>query len=127
MLTLMLEGGFAMWFILLFGLVALGAAGSFAVRGDARSLGFVKGMTQATLYATLVGIATDIGAVGHHVGEMMAGTFKLPPGNEALTPASATLIGVGESMAPAIVGFALLTITVLFTAIGERRVDLRAA
>lgn len=123
MLTLMREGGFATWVVMLLGLITLAAAGSFAIRAERRSIGFIEWMSRATLYATLVGLAANFGAVGHHVSGMMLGSWKLPPGNEGLTPASAVLMGIGESMAPAILGFALLAMSALLTAIGHRRMD----
>ena len=123
MLTLMREGGFSTWVVMLLGLITLATAGAFSIRADRRSLGFIEWMNRATLYATLVGLVANIGAVGHHVSGMMLGSWKLPPGNEGLTPASALLMGIGESMAPALIGFALLSMSALLTAIGHRRMD----
>jgi hypothetical protein len=111
---------------MILGLVTLSAAAWFAVRGERRSLGFIQWMCRATLYATLVGFASNFGAVGHHVSGMMTGEWKLPPGNEGVTPTVALLMGFGESMAPGIIGFALLSMASLLTAIGHRRMDAKS-
>jgi hypothetical protein len=126
MLTLIREGGFSMWIILLLGVVTLVAAGVYAMRGDRHATGFIEWMNRATLYSTLVGVVSDLAAVGHHVSGMMSGEWKPPPGNDGLTPTIAMLMGFGESMAPAIVGFAILSMSALLTAIGHRRMAARA-
>src|SRR5207249_1717062 len=67
MLDLMRNGGFPMWIILLFGLLALGSAARYALRPDAQRVGFIKAMGRATLFATLAGTAADLGAVFIHL------------------------------------------------------------
>ena len=56
------SGGLPMLFILVFGLIGLGAAFYFALRAERRTLGFVKSMAAATLFATLATSCADVGA-----------------------------------------------------------------
>jgi hypothetical protein len=112
MLNLIREGGFVMVFVLGFGLTALVSAVLFSARPAARKLPFVRGMSHATLFAILSGICADLAAVGHAI-----------PGRFADDPKwyYAMILGFGESMAPGIIGFTLLSLVWLVSAVGERR------
>ena len=112
MWKLIQEGGFAMLFVLGFGLTALVSAVLFAVRPARRKLPFLRGMSYATLFAILSGICADLAAVGHAI-----------PGRFAEDPKwyFALILGFGESMAPGIIGFTLLSLVWLVSAVGERR------
>jgi hypothetical protein len=112
MLLFFREGGFSMYFVVGFGLTALVAAVLFAVRPAQRKLPFLRGMSRATLYAILSGLCANLAAVGHHVPERFA---QDPQWYFAL------ILGVGESMAPGILGFTLLALTGLVGAVGARR------
>lgn len=115
MMTLIREGGFPMWFILVFGLVALGHAAWFAARPDPRRLAFVKGMALTTLLATVVALAADLAAVFHTVPERFADDPKWH---------FAMLQGFAESMAPIIVGGTFLVLVSLLCTVGARRMPL---
>jgi hypothetical protein len=112
MLKLIQEGGFAMLFVLGFGLIALVAAILFAARPAQRKLPFVRGMSYATLFAILSGICADLATVAHAI-----------PGQFAEDPKwyFAMILGFGESLAPGILGFTLLSLVWLVSAVGERR------
>ncbi|HEY3359443.1 MAG TPA: hypothetical protein VGQ83_39700 [Polyangia bacterium] len=112
MLTLFREGGFPMIFVLLFGLITLVAAILFAVRPARRKLAFIRGMGVATLFAVLSGICADLGAVFHKVPANFGDRPDWP---------LIVVVGLGESMAPGIMGFTLLSLTALIAAIGARR------
>jgi hypothetical protein len=112
MLMLIREGGFVMVFVLGFGLTALVAAVLFAVRPAQRKLPFVRGMSSATVFAVLSGICADFGATAHHLMERYA---QDPQWYFAL------IMGLGESMAPGIIGFSLLSLVWLVSSMGERR------
>ncbi len=111
----MRNGGVPMWFILLFGMAALGSSFHFALRADKKTLGFIRGMSHATLWATLAATAADLGAVctylTRHYGE--------PSWTQALVE------GLGESTSPAIMGFSLLALVSMLRAVGQRRLDAR--
>jgi hypothetical protein len=109
-------GGFAMWFVMLFSIITLGAAISFFVRGDLKKLALVRAMTLATMFAILTGVLANILAVARHVAADEA-LMKSPELGGIL------VIGVGESITPAILGFAALVITWLVVAAGTRRVQ----
>lgn len=112
MLNLIREGGVVMLFVIGFGLVALVAAILFAVRPAQRKLPFIRGMSHATLFAILSGICADLAKVAHAI-----------PGQFAKEPDwyFALILGVGESLAPGIMGFTLLSLVWLVAAVGERR------
>jgi hypothetical protein len=112
MLNLIREGGFVMVFVIGFGLTALVAAILFAVRPAQRKLPFVRGMSMATLFAVLSGICADLAAVAHAIPKQFADDPKWY---------LVTILGFGESMAPGILGFTLLSLVWLVSAVGERR------
>jgi hypothetical protein len=125
MLTLMRNGGVPMWFILLFGLMALGAAGYFAVRTERKTYAFIKWMSVATAMAVVSGTAADIGATCFAVSSVVMGKPH-PSGFPASAWPAMLLEGIAESMSPVIMGASLLGLTALLTAIGRRRLDARA-
>ena len=112
MMYLMTAGGGVMWIILLFGIVLLAAAILFARRPDEGKLGFIRGMSIATVFAILSGVASDIAATFHHV-------VNVPEFRAELV--DSVLTGLSESMSPAILGFSILGVAWLITAVGVRR------
>jgi hypothetical protein len=122
MMTLFVEGGWPMWFTVLFGLVSLGVAARYARSGSRRDLGFVTGMSLATLFSIFNGVAADLSTVGHQVN---AHWDRISNGDNSVQ----LLIriygqGFAESMSPAIFGFTLLSLTWLIAAVGlARRAD----
>jgi len=122
MLTLIRNGGLPMVFILLFGLSALGAAFYFAVRAERRTLGFVEAMGRATLFATLAATAADVGATLNAVARAWDAA---PPGAGPATGARLLVEGFAESTSPGILGFSMLALVAMLTAVGRRRLDER--
>jgi hypothetical protein len=119
MITLMRNGGGPMIFILLFGLVGLATAFWFAVRPSERHVGFIKWMSRATMWSVLCGFSADLAAVFYNT---------TTDDYDAMPPALFVRIvvhGLAESMSPGIVGFALLSLTALVAAVGQRRLDAR--
>jgi hypothetical protein len=53
-------GGWPMWFVLLFGVLAVGAAARFALRGEHQLGPFVRWMTLTTLTSSLFGFLTGM-------------------------------------------------------------------
>jgi hypothetical protein len=122
MWTLIRNGGvIPMMFILVFGLLGLAASFYFAVRAERRSLGFIKSMMQAVLFATLAATAADLGATlyaaTHAWGE---------PGDGPMQAAHMIIEGFAESTSPGILGFSFLAVTAMLTAVGRRRLDERS-
>jgi hypothetical protein len=120
MLTLFRDGGWSMFIILAFGLAALLTAASHAIRPDPVREGFLQWMSRALFWAVLCGITSDLATLCHYAAQDSGAQ------GEALTSdmrARIALQGFGESMSPAIMGFAFLALIALLTAVGRRRID----
>jgi hypothetical protein len=113
MWNLLREGGGPMSFVVVFGVLTLGAAAVFAWRGDRRRVGFIAWMGVATVLSVGGGVAADLAAVGHHGLETCAA--------HQLEPTACLLLGFAESMAPAIAGLTLLSLAAMLTAVGMSR------
>jgi hypothetical protein len=114
MLTLFVEGGFPMWFLLAFGLATLVFAARFALAPARRALRTTFALASGTALATLTAMCADVAAVGHGA----PGYLKTHP---ETTLVDALLQGVAESMSPCIVGFAMLSLAALIVALGYQR------
>jgi hypothetical protein len=112
------EGGFPMWFVVTFGLVALATALVFAIRPRREQEGFIIGMSHATLFSVLAGVAADFSAVSHAIE-----SHRFPDSQTPLI----LIEGFGESMSPCIFGFPMLSLVWLMVAVGRRRLDARDA
>ena len=113
MLELLREGGGPMLFVVIFGGLTFAAAAAFAARGDRRRLGFITAMGLATALSIAAGICSDLAAVGHHGLSRCAA--------RSIEPAACLLVGMAEAMAPGIVGFTLLSLAGMLTAVGLSR------
>jgi|GEM_PF-649879 len=124
MWTLIRNGGVVpMLFIVGASAGALLAAFYFAVRGDRRTLGFVVWMSAAVLFATLSATCADVGATLYTSADVYAtGQFR----GERAVPANILVQGLAESTSPGILGFSVLAVTALLTAVGKRRLDERS-
>ena len=114
MITLFMEGGFPMWFLLVFGLGTLGFAGRFAWAPLRRTLRVTLALGAATSFTTFTGVASAFAAVGHHAA-------KYHQAHPELTFAHVLALGAAESLAPAILGFTVLSLTGLLVALGFHR------
>jgi hypothetical protein len=115
MLTLIRDGGWSMFVILAFGLAALLTAASYAIRPDPAREGFLQWMSRAVLWAVLCGLASNFATVCAVLAH-----------DETLSTEMQRRIlfeGSAESLSPAIMGFALLALVALLTAVGRRRID----
>jgi hypothetical protein len=113
MRTVFIEGGWSMFVVVVFGLISLATAAFYAARPDAKHEGFLRWMSWATFWAIMVGFCTDFSATFHAAARI-----------EDLNTRSRIVIeGSGESLSPGILGFALLALTALLTAVGRRRLD----
>jgi hypothetical protein len=107
------EGGWGMWAILVFGLVAIGAAIRFAARPARQQMGFLGAMSLTTVLATLNATWTDFGAV-----------FAALSDEKRIADAQMTRImweGFKECTRPGAFGLGLLTIVSLLFAVGLLR------
>src|SRR5258708_7720149 len=121
MWTIFREGGFPMWFVLLFGFGGLVTAFVYAVRPDAKREGFIRWMIAATIFATLSGTFAAVGQVMHYLVRSYDELGQTGERTKVL------FLGLGESMSAGILGFALVGLTALMCAVGKRRLDARAA
>lgn len=107
-------GGFPMIFVLVFGLVALAAAARFAWRPEAGRLGHIAALCVSVLFASLAGVAAAVLAV----------SVKVPANPEWANSPDLPLIllvGLGEALTPAVLGFSFVAVVALVTAVGLRR------
>ena len=114
MWTLIIEGGYPMWFLLLFGLAGLAAAIRYAQRPTRSGLHFVAGLAATTLMSICTGTAADLAAVGHKAPDYLRA-------HPNMSLAEVTLVGFGESLSPAVLGFSLLTMIALVVSFGLLR------
>lgn len=113
MMNLMRLGGYSMWIVLLFGIILLVATILFVRRPEEGKLGFIRGMTVANIFAILSGIAGNLAATFNHAGfQTEANTVEA---------AASAMVGFSESLSPASLGFSVLAIAWLITAVGIRR------
>lgn len=110
----LLAGGLPGLVILVFGLVALAAAGRFAMAPDLVRLGHVAALCVGLFFASLAGVAACLAAVAVNVP---AHPEWYADGDLALV----VLAGVGESMMPAILGFSTIAAVALVSAVGLRK------
>jgi len=105
-------GGFGSYQVALFGLIVLATAVWFAIKRDERQLPFLRTMTFATLLSITFAVVSDVATVCYSVPRYFANKDEWPAG---------VLIGLFESLTPAVLGFGLLSIAWFITAIGVRR------
>jgi hypothetical protein len=107
-------GGWGMWFVLAFGLVTLAQAIGFCRRPDARRATALEAFSRATRYAVIATVSLDLATVGSKVPSML---------EWANSPKIHLIVmeGIAESLAPAILGCALLSFVWMIAAVGHRR------
>jgi hypothetical protein len=110
---LIVAGGFPSLVIMVFGLIAIAAAVGFAVKPEVRKLPYLGALCAAVLCSVFSGVAIDLIAVSKYFeqkGAELGDSFG-----------QVLIIGVGESLAPVVLGFSVLAIVALVSAIGFRR------
>jgi len=117
MLTLFREGGFPMWFLLVFGGLLLVTSARFALRPDPPRLRLSLAVSAATLFTMFTAICAALATVGHQAPAYLAR-------HPEMTLASVLLQGIAESLSPAILGCTVLTLAALFIALGCYRESL---
>jgi hypothetical protein len=114
MATLVREGGFPVFFLLAFGLLAMAFAVRFATAPTQRAFRTTVALSAATLLTSFNGIFAALSAVAHHAPQYL----KLHPESSL---SEVVLLGFGESMSPGILGFTLLSLIALIVALGVYR------
>ena len=123
MLTLLRNGGYPpMLFILITGLIGIGAAFYFAIKAKRTSLGFIKRMAFATLFGTLAASCADVGATLFAVEKTIG---KSESADNVVHAGHILIEGLAESTSPGILGFSFLALTFMLVAVGQRRLDAR--
>jgi hypothetical protein len=113
MLEFFIEGGWAMWPILIFGMVMVGAAVRFAQRPELGQLRFIKAMGLTTGMATVHATWLDVGSVFRFLEE---------PSRAPDAEFHRILVtGLKESTRPGSLGALLLMLGCLFVAVGLLR------
>jgi hypothetical protein len=106
------SGGWSMWFILLFGVIAVSAAGRFAFRGVLALERFSRQMIASTLFASGFGFVMGMIMVSRYIVERTTTTDQR----------FAILIeGTGEASSNLAMGFLLSALASLLLSIGQRR------
>jgi hypothetical protein len=111
---LMVEGGWGMWFVLAFGVITLVAAIGYALRPERRRAAAVRAFSRSLLFASISVVSLDLATVGARV-------VANPDWAHSPDLHLILLEGVSESLAPATLGFTLLSLVWLLVALGERR------
>jgi len=101
-------------FVLVLGLMALGAGISHAARPRERKLATFRPLSVATVFACVSATFAGLGATFKHAADAPSDTSV-----EALFQSTAA--GLAEAMVPALVGFALLAVAWLIITVGLRR------
>jgi hypothetical protein len=114
MMEFLKAGGFAIWYVLALSLSLLAICAHFAYRPRAKQLALVRGLTWALVFGIASAVATNVLAV-----------FSKVPNNEewAHSPDMPliVMVGLGEAITPAVLGFTFLSLSWLLVAFGMRR------
>lgn len=106
------DGGFGMYPILILGGLTLLVAGYYGARTDPKVRAVLRAMTRSLAYFTCAATVLDVAAVL---------TFVTRSDGPVLDDrAGVVLLGLRESLHPAILGFAILAVAHLLAAAGER-------
>lgn len=108
------EGGFAMFFLLAFGVATLAAATAYAWRLTRVTFRVTVALALATTSTTLSGICVDLAAVGHGAPAYVAH-------HPGVSLVEALLQGLAESLAPGVLGFTFVALAALIATLGLYR------
>jgi hypothetical protein len=108
------DGGWMMWFIFIFGLLGLSAAGRFAWRGEHQLVAFIRSMAITILAA---------GSLGFFVGMTAVLTYVVyqAKADERLV---ILLLGTKEALSNVTASLIFFVLLCLLTAVGHRRFPL---
>jgi hypothetical protein len=107
-------GGFPMFVVLFLGLAALIAAGLFAFRPDEGRVGTIRALSTSTGFSVLAAVAADLATVCYTVASN-------PEFSKSDELHLIVLMGIAESLTPAIMGCTMLALVWMMVAVGHRR------
>jgi len=107
------SGSFHVAVTLLFSVITLGLAISFAVRPADKKLQILRPMSWATLFSILAAIAAGFGATALHASPAQGG--------RQTDIANQIMRGLAEAMVPPVLGFVLLALSWMLVSVGLRR------
>lgn len=114
MLNLFRAGGAPMFFVVIFGLLALISSGLFVYRPAEHKRRTLAALDRAVLYSALAGLVAGLAAVGYHVPENPA--WAKSPDLPLIV-----MTGIAESLSAPIFGFTFLALSAMLQAAGLRR------
>ena len=100
--------------ILVLGLVSVGVSVSFLLKPTEVKLGFIRPLSIATTYASIVGFVTGLAVTLTNI------SWELKDGGSSGSSAI-FLSGISEALISAIIGFSLLTVAWIAVALGMRK------
>jgi hypothetical protein len=100
--------------ILVLGLVTVGVSISFLLKPSEAKLGFIRPLSVATTYASVVGFITGLALT------LMRISWELHGGN-SFNNTALFLGGFSEALIPSIIGFSLLTVAWVAVSLGMRK------
>ncbi len=118
MIEFLRAGGVGMVAVLVVGLITLVVAVVFARRPDERRMAMVRALTTASIFSVCTAVSSNLATVMVHVPQNPK--FAGSPDFGGIV-----MIGIGESLTPAILGCAFLTVTWIAAAVGMRRLSER--
>jgi hypothetical protein len=110
-----------MGLILLLGGAGLLAAFVFAIRGERRLLGFLRSISAAILFATLSGTCAGVGSTLHAVSDVYERGEPYTFHGQPVLPQELLAGGLSESSSSGILGFSVLALIAMLSAVGQRR------
>ncbi|RLB59065.1 MAG: hypothetical protein DRI90_15870 [Deltaproteobacteria bacterium] len=118
MIEFLRAGGFGMGVVVVVGGITLVTAIMFAHQPDERRMALIRAFTAASLFSVLTAVSSNLATVMVHVPQN-------PKFADSHDFAKIIMIGIGESLTPAIMGCAILTVTWVIAAVGMRRLSER--
>jgi len=114
MMWLMRAGGAPSFVIVFFGLVALLSAIRFAWRPERGRMPYILGLSAAVLFSSVAGVGAALATVSQAITQNDEWAHN--PDLHLIL-----IAGIGESMAPMILGCSILTAIALVSSVGLRR------
>ena len=114
MLDFLRGGGVSMVFVLALAIAGLVWTAAYARRPDPRHIEGIRALTLALCFAAVAGVASDVAAV-------MSKVPAHPEWSKSPDLPLIVMTGLGESMAPAVLGFAAASVQWMLMAYGHRR------